>query len=155
MDQRREITDGLQEVMAGEPWYGPSLETLLASLDADTAWCSPAMGRHRIVDLVLHLDAWQRLVLARLDSPRHLEMAPEVNWPEAGEASEEIWQRYRRRLEEGHLRLLTRISSLSPEEQAATVPGLPWSVHEMLRGLIQHHVYHAGQIAQLASRPRD
>jgi len=55
----------------------------------------------------------------------------------------------RRRLEGAHEKLRGSIATLDPERLDQKVPGKPYSIYFMLDGVIQHNLYHAGQIALL------
>ena len=46
-------------------------------------------------------------------------------------------------------RLRGAIAALDPERLDERVRGKPYSVYFMLHGVIQHNLYHAGQIALL------
>src|SRR5882672_7872565 len=45
--------------------------------------------------------------------------------------------------------ITSHIAALADERLRETVPGKDYTVEQMLRGLVRHHVYHAGQIALL------
>lgn len=63
--------------------------------------------------------------------------------------SGEPWPACKARLEEAHRALVVRVGSLTQRELAAIVPGQSIAVREMIRGAIQHDVYHAGQLRLL------
>jgi hypothetical protein len=46
-----------------------------------------------------------------------------------------------------HDELLEAVSSFSESRLDETVPGASYSFYNMLHGLVQHDLYHAGQIA--------
>ena len=45
--------------------------------------------------------------------------------------------------------LATHLEWMKPEDLERTVPGRDYTVETMVRGVIEHGVYHAGQIAIL------
>jgi hypothetical protein len=79
----------------------------------------------------------------------------QVNEPEEGDfpivtdASEEAWRLTLAKFDETHRSLAEAVSALTPERLRETVSGKDYTVEYMLRGLLRHHVYHAGQIAML------
>jgi hypothetical protein len=70
-------------------------------------------------------------------------------WLEADGGSEGVWRRERADLERAHKALLEAVGQLGDEDLERPVPGKPYSVYILLHGLVQHNLYHAGQIALL------
>jgi hypothetical protein len=64
-------------------------------------------------------------------------------------ASEEAWQQALTEFGETHRRPLETIATFSAERLHETVVGKAYTVEHLLRGIVRHHVYHAGQIALL------
>ena len=52
------------------------------------------------------------------------------------------------------LSLVAAIRRLRPEDLAGPVPGHPYSVYVLLHGVLQHTLYHAGQIGLLRGAAR-
>jgi uncharacterized damage-inducible protein DinB len=115
----------------------------------------PFPATHSIWELVLHITAWKGEVRRRLSGAPAAEPA-EGDWPAAGDASPERWRAALDRLETVHRDLVSAIRAL-PEQQLfaptkdprnrETGAGVPHYV--LLHGIVQHDVYHAGQIALL------
>lgn len=142
------IADQLARAYAGEAWYGPALRPMLGALSPDAAARRPLPGRHSVWELVLHLAANIDFVLARLDG-HALELAPEVDWPPVGEVSEAGWRAALATLDGHHDALVARTRALPDAALEATVVGRAYSTRVMLLGILQHNVYHAGQVALL------
>jgi hypothetical protein len=70
-------------------------------------------------------------------------------WPGAIDAGDETWQRELADLERAHAALVETVGQLAPEDLEGPVPGKPYNVYILLHGLVQHNLYHAGQIALL------
>jgi uncharacterized damage-inducible protein DinB len=148
MTEVESIADQLVRAYAGEAWYGPALRPMLDALSPEAAARRPLAARHSVWQLVLHLAANIDFVLARLDG-RELELAPEVDWPPVPEASEAAWRAALAALDSRHDALLARVRALPDAALDATVPGRAYSTRVMLLGILQHNVYHAGQVALL------
>ena len=78
-----------------------------------------------------------------------VELPAAEDWPATGAASEAAWQNTLAALDQETRKLQDKISKLPEEALRKGVPGLNYSVRFMLEGVIQHHLYHAGQIALL------
>jgi uncharacterized damage-inducible protein DinB len=154
MSELEHIRDQLWRSLEGEAWHGPALLEALAGVDAAAAAARPVAGAHTIWEITLHLTATVELVEARLaGEPRRL--APEEDWPAPpADASTEAWQAAVTGLKQAHGRLLDELTHRDDVElDAPVVPGFS-SLYVILHGLVQHNLYHAGQIVLLAKAQR-
>ena len=149
------IVDQLQREHEGDPWHGSPLTAILDGLSAEQAAAKPLAVAHSIWELVLHVTAWKNEVRKRLSGAPAGE-PEEGDWPAVGETSAARWAAARARLEQAHKQLLTAIRGL-PEQrlfEATNDPrdrplGSGVSYYVLLHGIVQHDVYHSGQIALL------
>jgi uncharacterized damage-inducible protein DinB len=155
MAERERIADQLGRALEGGAWHGPALRELLQWVSAATAAAQPIPGAHGIWEILLHITAWTQAVRRRLQGdPARL--PPQEDWPPVGETSDEAWAAALDRLGQAQQELLDELARLPPERlEEPIVPGRE-SVYVTLHGLVQHHMYHAGQIALLkkAAGPR-
>ena len=151
MNEVKRIQDQLKRAFEGPAWHGKSLKELLAGVDARQAAARPVAGGHTIWEIVLHISAWNVAVLRRLQGDP-AELAPEEDWPPAGRAGDSSWEKALMALENAHQRLWNHLEELNEEELDHQAAGNNYSVYFMLHGLIQHNLYHAGQIALLKKR---
>lgn len=149
MSEIKRIKSQLRRAYEGQAWHGPSLKELLSDVTAEQAARRPVESAHSIWELVLHINAWERIVRLRLTNPPAVEPSEEENFPPVQETSEAAWAETLTRLEEGNRALRDAITELDQSRLAEIVPGTEYSVYFMLHGVIQHDLYHAGQIALL------
>ena len=142
------IADQLKRAVEGEAWHGPSLQETLAEVTAEAAAARPLAGAHTAWEIMLHIGADMSGVRRRLDG-HPVELPPEEDWPTIGEASEAAWERARASLDGQYRELYDAVRGLSVESLERVVPGKDYSVYFMLHGVIQHVLYHTGQIAVL------
>ena len=143
------ILDQLDRTFEGDAWHGPPLRELLKNVSARQASVKPPFGSHCIWEIVLHITAEQDVTRRRLGSETIIDLPPELDWPRISDASDAAWQRTMNRLVESKEKLRQRISELSDERLEEIVPGKGYSIYVLLHGVIQHNIYHAGQIAIL------
>jgi uncharacterized damage-inducible protein DinB len=145
------LTQTYEGDSTGTAWFGPALRPLLRTVPAAAAAHRPLPARHTIWELVLHLAANIDFVLARLDG-RELELSSAADWPavpDGVEATTAAWAEALAALDSRYDALLTRVRALDDEQLAMPVVGRPYPVYVMLHGIIDHNVYHAGQVALL------
>ena len=146
-DQLRRAQVGGEDEARGEAWHGPAVETLLADIDAARAAARPVPGAHSIWELVQHMTVWLETIRRRLEENRAIELTPEEDWSPVRATGDQNWQalleRHRRAAED--LRRL--IEGLDDSRLEQGVAGKEYNAYVMLHGIIQHELYHTGQIA--------
>jgi uncharacterized damage-inducible protein DinB len=148
MSEVARILDQLDRGFAGEAWHGPALQELLDGVSAEDASRHPVSGAHSVWELVNHIAAWNLIVRHRV-AGETVEVTPEMDWPPVWEISEVAWTRALDHLKESRDLLRGTIQQLRDEQLNQQVLGEKYSIYVMLHGLVQHDLYHAGQIAIL------
>ena len=144
------IADQLRRAFAGEAWHGPPLRELLNGVTAVDAVARPLVSGHTIWELVLHMEAY---VAAAVEAAEGGVM-PKVygtpqDWRLVPEAGEKAWVRAVEVLFTGAERLAVAIERFSDERLADIVPGREYSFYQLFHGVVQHSLFHGGQIAML------
>jgi uncharacterized damage-inducible protein DinB len=155
MSEIDRIIDELEREHAGDPWHGSPLHAILDDVSAAQAAAKPLADAHSIWELVLHMTGWKNEVRRRVTGASAGEPA-EGDWPQPGEQSDAMWRQALARLDAAHKDLVAAIRAL-PESKLheptndAREPSLGTGVsyYVLLHGIVQHDVYHAGQIAIL------
>lgn len=142
------IADQLRRAVEGDAWHGPSVLETLKGVDAATAAARPVAGAHSIWEILHHITAWTIAVWRRLGGEA-LELEGADDWPPVTAAGEDAWQSALASFRQAQQALLAKINSITEDELSRTVPGKDYNASFMLHGLVQHHLYHAGQMAIL------
>lgn len=148
MNQTELIADQLQRSYSGEAWHGPSLEELLAGITAEQALRRPVAGAHSIWELVMHVGVWMSVARRRL-AGEVVQPTPEQDWPPIDGGSPAAWRQTLSALEGEHKQLRAAICAFAESSLDDQTPGKKHSQAFLLHGVIQHNLYHAGQIALL------
>lgn len=149
MSEVERIAEQLQRAFEGDAWHGPSVQELLSDVTADQAARRPLAHAHNIWEIVLHITAWESVVRRRLAGEVIQELPDEQDWPPVGETSEAAWEKTLEDLKRGQQRLRQAIRGLRDDRLPEAVPSSDHSVYVMLHGVVQHDLYHGGQIALL------
>lgn len=149
MQETERIRDQLVRSLDGGAWHGPALMEVLAGLDARTAAARPIADAHTIWEILLHISATAKEVLVRLHGEPCV-LTPEQDWPPAPHAGDAAaWEAEIRRADAIHRELLAELATMDEARlDEPIVPGFS-TVYVSLHGLIQHNLYHAGQMAIL------
>ena len=146
---RRALMGGDDEEGQGEAWHGPAVETLLLDVDAAQAAARPIPGAHSIWEIFQHMTVWLETVRVRLVEDRPYDPTAGENWSEVTDASESAWQGLQERHRRAGDALEEVIEQLPDRRLELGVAGKAYNGYVMLHGIIQHELYHAGQIALL------
>lgn len=150
MSQTKQIADSYRAAMVKGAWYGPSLAELLAGIALELATTPPMPGAHSISELLQHLLLWNERIRNTSDSHPMPRWEADKEWAEPQIPWNELvtrWNLSRDLLEE-------KIRSFPIEDLAKQVPGRSYPYETMLNGIVQHAIYHSGQIAMVLSMLR-
>jgi len=145
------IADQLRRAFNGGAWHGDSLFEILKGVDAAQAAARPIAGAHSIWELVLHIAAWDDAVRRRMAGVA-VRLSGEKNFAPVVDRSEAAWSEAREHLRRVHEELVEAVEKFPEKSLKKQVPGKKgahYNFYYMLHGLVQHELYHAGQIALL------
>ena len=142
------IADQLKRSVRGVAWHGPSVLEILQDVTADEALARPISGAHTIAELVLHVTAWLQAVDRGLDTGATQLTAIE-NWPAVSEPFD--WVAAVDSLRAASKNLGQRLTRLPDDAMERLVRGedQEYSTYVLLHGVVQHNLYHAGQLMLL------
>lgn len=149
MSEIKRINNQLKRAFEGTAWHGPSVSEVLAGVTAEQAAAHPIAGAHSIWELALHIATWERVGRRRLQETDPIEVSDAEDWPAIENTSDEAWKTALEELRSNHEALRAAIRGLDEARLDEIVPGTQYSIYFLLHGVIQHDLYHAGQIALL------
>jgi uncharacterized damage-inducible protein DinB len=142
------IADQLRRAFTGDAWHGPALLELLEDVNAATAAAKPLRKVHSIWELVMHVAVWDEAANRRLSGEK-TQPTGVANFPITPGATETEWRRAVAKLKSTHDVLVNTVAALPDSRLWERVPGKKYDFYFMLHGVVQHELYHAGQIAIL------
>jgi uncharacterized damage-inducible protein DinB len=145
------IADQLHRAFSGDAWHGDSVCEILDGVTPAKAAARPIKTAHTIWELVLHIAAWDGAVLRRLGGAA-VELSDAENFPAVTDASEAAWRKTLAEVRRVHQELVKTVAALPDSRLDQIVPGKEgahYTFYYMLHGVVQHELYHAGQIALL------
>ena len=150
MHPTQRIADAYRAATVKGAWYGPSLAELLAQIPPELATTAPIPGSHSIAELLQHLLLWNERVRNTSDSNPMPRWQPEQEWAEPPIPWNDLvsrWNQSRELLEE-------KIRNFPMDDLAKQVPGRNYPYGTLLNGIVEHAIYHSGQIAMVLSMLR-
>ncbi len=146
--ETRRLHDQLRRAFDGAAWHGPAVQEVLAGVTGGQAGARPVADAHSIWELVLHITAWEKAALRMLEGEA-VDLPTAEDWPAPAAPTDDAWQRTLASLAAVHAALLDAVSRLPDARLGDIAPGREYSIYFLLHGVVQHALYHAGQIAVL------
>ncbi|MBB3054514.1 DinB family protein [Mucilaginibacter gotjawali] len=153
MEISTQLSNDLTEVLQGNPWYGPSVYEIIEQVSFEAAFEKPPGSVHSIAGILLHMISWTEEVIDRMNGLPS-QVPSSGDWPDPGTPDEQKWQNYVSDLKLVNVNLLGIIQNFPKEQWTEHVTGVvendPGTTFEaLIKGLIQHHIYHSGQVSLL------
>ena len=143
------IINMLQNAYNGAAWHGASIMEILEKINANQAF-QPSEHIHRICELVQHITGWRVFVIKRLEGDAFYEVSQTENWRTFKNPTEATWEEIKADLAESQKNMISALEKISDEKLHDEVEGKAYDYYTMIHGVIQHDLYHLGEIALLA-----
>lgn len=142
------IINQLDQTFDKNPWYGEPIHSILKSVDPGNVFKSPTEGIHTIAELVTHLITYRVFAIKRLtgDDDFYVSQEKSFCWQRLYPEKKDAWDNLMDKLTTEHQHLLSILRESDSSILDKTVGGQSYSFRYLLNGIIQHDLYHLGQI---------
>ena len=151
MSECTRLADQIRRAFEGEAWHGDSVLEILSDVQADVAAARPIKSAHTIWELVLHIAAWDDAVTRRIDGAV-VNLSDRENFPPVADTTEKAWRNTVEHAKNTHAALVKAVAEFPESRLQQQVQGKSASYYTffyMFAGIVQHQLYHAGQIVML------
>ena len=139
----------LNENFSGEPWFGRNIQAILKEINEEIANQKPN-GQHSILELLYHMINWRLFTINRLEKSTAMVKSFEENdWQVLDHQDKSLWQKGIEQLNDTQQRLLNLINTMKDEDLQSPVHERDYENRTLINGIIQHDIYHLGQIAYI------
>lgn len=137
-----------KNVIGGENWYGENFKNKIDGLTEAQAFERPVARVHTVAELISHITVWKDSIIGKLKGqPTGLTMESPENWKDNELLKQEGWERLKREFYESAETLVGLLEKRDDAFLEETYNGNGHDWRGLLEGLIQHDIYHLGQIA--------
>lgn len=150
------IAEQLKDAYEGDPWFGRPAKELLGEVAKENAF-TKLNDQHSTLELLWHMVTWREFTtecLREKDNPNTRKFE-DLDWRKLDHSNQDLWQEGLQRLHETQTEL---IAALQQEEDAILpqqVKGRQYDYRKLLNGIVQHDIYHLGQIAYINKQLRN
>lgn len=148
------IIQKIERTLYGEPWYGKAIVTILEEVDSHHAHLQKGGSSHTMLDILYHMITWAEFTLKRLqrDDTYDLKKAEEMDWRKI-DGKIHTWKKGLAAYKNFHKEIITALQKVDDSFLVDMVDYRKYNFRFLLNGLIEHNIYHAGQIALLNKLP--
>lgn len=148
MTEVKRIQDQFKRAFQGGAWHGPAVMEVLTGLSAGQATARPISTAHSIWEITLHISGWLAVLKSRIEG-KWMDEPAEGDWPPVTDSSPAAWENTVKLLKTRQAGLQRAISKLADKKLDKPIAKGKSTFYASLHGIIQHNLYHAGQMAVL------
>ena len=142
------ISKTLQDVLNGKPWFGRPAYALLNEIDVSVVHEQPGADSHSLADLLFHMITWAEFTQKRLEKDEEMDMTffESQDWRNIDPVIHS-WEKGMQQFKETHESIIQILDRADDSLLDEIVDYRKYNFRFLLNGLIQHDIYHLGQIA--------
>ena len=133
---------------SSSPWHGDAMWSILGGISAELAAARPLPDAHTVWQIVMHMTFWEEVATKRLAGER-AGLIEERNFPPLPAITEENWRKTLDEFRSSNARFREALAKLDPAKLDELSAAGKRTYYDEAHGIIEHNVYHAGQIAML------
>jgi len=147
----KSIISSLQNVLQGHPWYGRAVFEILEEVNRDKQYIRPNGQTHSLTDLLYHMITWAEFTEQRIRKMpiKDMDAFNASDW-RLIDPDKHYWQKGLAELQQAHDNIIALLRDKDDAFLEETVDYRKYNFRFLLNGLIQHNIYHLGQIAYLS-----
>jgi hypothetical protein len=142
------IITTLENVLSNEPWYGKSVYEILKEAGTCNVYMHPEGTSHSMIELLYHLITWTEFTLSSLkhEDSEEISTIESLDWRSI-DPKEHSWEKGFAQFKIANEKVIELLQAKDDKFLEENVHFRKYNFRFLLNGLIQHHIYHIGQIA--------
>lgn len=143
----KSIITNFEKINTGQPWYGRAVYELLDEIDPAIVYKRPNK-QHSLIELLYHMITWADFTLNRLkgDKEKDLAVAEKLDWREI-DPKLHTWKKGLAEFKAIHKEIIKLLNEKDDAFLKEIVDYRKYNFRFLLNGLLQHNIYHIGQVA--------
>jgi uncharacterized damage-inducible protein DinB len=143
----------LEEIYSGKPWYGEPVLNIFNQISPEDAVEKLTPVTHSIAELVFHMITWRDFAVKLLQGDEEFDVKQNDrnDWRELNLKDENLWRYALSEFDKTHKMLISELNNFNEVKLNIDIPLRNYNYEFLLTGLIQHDIYHLGQISLIKS----
>ena len=144
------IIRNLENTLDGTPWFGRAVYEILGETDESKVMVKPGGTEHSLLELLYHMITWAHFTLNRLQQNKktNVKYFENLDWRKI-DPKKHSWKKAVAGLKKIHKDIVNLLQKKDDSFLKEKVDHREYNYRFLLNGLIQHNIYHLGQIAYL------
>lgn len=134
----------------GEPWFGRAVFDILDEVDPARAAIKPFRSGRSILELLWHINTWALFTLNRIEKKKETDMTAfeKMDWRMVNPKIQ-TWARALKEFKQTQQRIIKLLMKKTDSFLEEKVDYRKYNFRFLINGMIEHNIYHLGQIAYL------
>ena len=131
-----------------EAWYGPSVVEALRDVTPKMAEARISPNTNSIAEIAYHMTTWRIFAVRKIQGDAEFDVkSKDKDWKKFPIVDEFEWEAIQMELSLSQEELISELEKIEDDSFLEEfVPGRNYSYYTMIHGVIQHDIYHTGQI---------
>ncbi len=140
----------MEKILYGKPWFGRSVFSVLEETDESKVHQQPGGTEHSLCELLWHMITWAEFTLKRVEKVEEPDQSviEKMDWRPI-DPGFHTWKKGVAELKSTHVQLAARLGEKEDSFLNEKVDYRTYDFRFLLNGLMEHNIYHLGQIAYL------
>ena len=140
----------IENVNSGEPWFGRAVYAILDEVDPTKVNIKPNNSEHSLTELLYHMITWADFTLKRIEKDKinDLAAAEELDWRKIN-SKLHSWEKGMAEFKAIHKKIIAQLKKKDDAFLNEVVDYRKYNFRFLINGIIEHNIYHLGQIAYL------
>lgn len=140
----------IESVNNGEPWFGRAAYSIMEEVNAKKAYIKPNNTEHSLIELLYHMITWADFTLKRIEKNKKndLTTSEKLDW-RAINPKIHTWKKGLAEFKAIHKKIVALLQTKDDDFLLEMVDSRKYNFRFLINGMIQHNIYHLGQIAYL------
>lgn len=144
------IIKRIETVNNAEPWFGRAVGSLLEDVNDRKVYTKPNDSEHSLIEILYHMITWADFTLKRIEKDKinDLAAAEELDW-RIIDPKVHTWKKGLAEFKAIHKKIIELLKKKDDDFLNEIVDYRKYNFSFLINGMIEHNIYHAGQIAYL------
>jgi len=140
----------INTVNSGDPWFGRPVYAILKDVNSKKVNTRPNNSEHSLLELLYHMITWADFTLKRMekDKIKDLVAAEKLDWRIINPRVH-TWKKGLAEFKTIHKKIIALLQKKDDAFLEEKVDYRKYNFRFLVNGLIEHNIYHLGQIAYI------
>lgn len=140
----------IENINNGEPWFGRAVYIILEEVNSKKVYIKPNDTEHSLIELLYHMITWASFTLKRIEKDDKMDMSvfEKIDWRNINPKIH-TWKKGLTEFKAIHKKIIALLKKKDDAFLKEIVDYRKYNFRFLLNGMIEHNIYHLGQIAYL------